>query len=186
MNTYILVSGYWVGYFFLHSWLAADAVKSRFNPRAYRLFYSIQSIVLLLAVFFFLSISRSPMLFQKSTVTDFVAFALAAYGVMVVRMAFKQYSLGAFLGIRKGVDDEEFKEEGILSKVRHPLYSGTILLCLGFVLYIPTILNLVSVIWIFAYLPVGIWLEERKLVKKYGQDYEDYRSRVPAILPKLF
>jgi len=186
MNTYILVSGCWVGYFFLHSWLAADAVKSRFKPRVYRLFYSIQSTVLLLAILFLLSISRSPVLFPKSTITDFAAFALAAYGVIVVRMAFKQYSLRAFLGIRKGVDDEAFKEDGILSKVRHPLYSGTILLCVGFVLYIPNMLNLLSVIWIFAYLPVGIWLEERKLIKKYGQDYEDYCSRVPAILPKLF
>lgn len=186
MNIYILGSGYWVGYFLLHSLLAADAIKSRFNPRVYRLFYSIQSTVLLLAILFFLSISRSQVLFTKSTFTDFLAFALAAYGVMVVRIAFKQYSLGAFLGIRKEVDDEAFKEEGILSKVRHPLYSGTILLCIGFVLYIPTMLNLVSILWIFAYLPVGIWLEERKLVKKYGRDYEDYRLRVPAILPKLF
>lgn len=181
-----MVSFFWLGYFFLHSFLAADFVKKRFPDRAYRLFYNFVATTLLLGIGYFLSVNRSAALFEQSGVSKFIALALTAYGVIVVRMSFRQYSVKAFLGLSKEIENESFKASGILSRVRHPLYSGTILICLGFVLYIPNVLNAVSVAWIFAYLPVGIWLEEKKLVKKYGRDYEDYKSKVPAVVPRLF
>ncbi|MEQ8684725.1 MAG: isoprenylcysteine carboxylmethyltransferase family protein [Imperialibacter sp.] len=186
MEGLILVSLFWVLYFSLHSFLAADFVKRRFNRQWFRLFYNTVAMLLLLAIVFYMATVDSPFVFGKTPVTDFFAFSLAAYGVIIIRLSFRQFSLGAFLGLKREVEDIEFKSEGILERVRHPIYSGTILLCLGFLLYIPKMINLVTVVWIFAYLPIGIWLEEKKLIKKYGRDYEEYRSRVPAVFPKLF
>ncbi len=186
MDGIILVSLLWIVFFSMHSVLAADVVKRKFNVQWYRIFYNMFSSVFLLAIILFMATVNSPLLIGKSQLTDFLAFSMAAYGVVVIRLSFRQFSLGSFLGIRKEVEDTDFKTGGILERVRHPIYSGTILLCLGFLLYIPKAINLVSVAWIFVYLPIGIWLEERKLIKKYGVDYEAYRLRVPAILPKLF
>ena len=186
MNGYILLSVFWIGYFFLHSLLASDGVKRFFGHAGwYRLMYSFVSTVLLLFIFIYLSTTESFFVFSQNRVTNILGFILAGYGIIVIRMGFRQYGLKEFLGVRAG-DKEAFSKEGILSKIRHPIYAGIILIMTGFVLYIPKALNFVSAFWIFVYLPIGIWLEERKLIKKYGKQYEAYRSRVPAIFPQLF
>lgn len=186
MNHYILVSLFWVAYFFLHSLLASLQVKRFFgNPRWYRLGYNFISLLLLFLIFLYLSVTPSFYVFPKSRTTDFLGFVLAAYGVIVLQMSFKKYGIKEFIGLK---DDkaEAFVTEGILSRIRHPIYAATILIVVGFVLYIPKALNLLSAFWVFAYLPIGIWLEEKKLVEKYGQQYESYRRKVPAIFPRLF
>ena len=35
------------------------------------------------------------------------------------------------------------------------------------------------------YIFIGIWFEERDLVKQFGQRYEVYRQQVGMLLPKL-
>lgn len=186
MNGYILVSACWIGYLFLHSLLASDAVKEFFGqPKWYRLVYSILATVLLVPVFLLLATKESAYVFSKNAITDFLALVFAAYGVIVIKMSFRHYGVSEFIGL-KSDREEAFREEGILSKIRHPIYAGTILLVIGFVLFIPKAYNVVNACWIFLYLPVGIWLEEKKLIKKYGQQYEAYRNRVPAIFPRLF
>lgn len=37
----------------------------------------------------------------------------------------------------------------------------------------------------FAYTLIGTELEERKLLRQFGQDYADYRRRVPRFFPRL-
>jgi protein-S-isoprenylcysteine O-methyltransferase Ste14 len=37
----------------------------------------------------------------------------------------------------------------------------------------------------FVYLPIGIALEERKLIAAFGEDYVRYRREVPALFPRL-
>ncbi|WP_332369713.1 hypothetical protein [Spirosoma telluris] len=38
----------------------------------------------------------------------------------------------------------------------------------------------------FAYLRVGIYFEERKLVKTFGEDYVRYQLQVPMLFPNRF
>ena len=37
----------------------------------------------------------------------------------------------------------------------------------------------------FVYLPIGIALEERKLIAAFGEEYRRYRREVPALIPHL-
>jgi protein-S-isoprenylcysteine O-methyltransferase Ste14 len=103
-----------------------------------------------------------------------------------MRLAFRQYSLKKFLGLAKGADDEDevFSSEGILAVVRHPLYSGTVLIVVGYCLFAPTYANLVTGLMIILYILVGIQLEEKKLFEQYGERYEQYKAEVPMLIPR--
>ncbi|MFT6214861.1 MAG: protein-S-isoprenylcysteine O-methyltransferase Ste14 [Roseivirga sp.] len=35
------------------------------------------------------------------------------------------------------------------------------------------------------YLPIGIYLEEKKLIQTYGKAYIKYKEEVPALIPKI-
>jgi protein-S-isoprenylcysteine O-methyltransferase Ste14 len=107
---------------------------------------------------------------------------LATFAIFIFKAAFKQYSLRGFTGFESD-DHESFKADGILKHVRHPIYSATILMVVGFWLFIPNVTTLISACCIFIYLAIGIPLEEKKLIKKYGEAYISYKQRVPALIP---
>ncbi len=180
----------WTIYFFLHSFLAARKVKNfirqknPFMARYYRLMYGIISILGLMPIFYFLAITRSEFLIKQTEVLKYVSMALSTWGVIVIKQSFKSYSLREFLGI-KNQKEQTLIKSGLLKYMRHPLYSGTILLCLGFWLFIPNTLNLVSIISIFTYLIIGIKLEEVKLLEEFGEEYAAYKQKVPSIIPHV-
>ncbi len=191
MERYILLIVGWAIYFLIHSVLAAEGTKISFKKRFskafryYRLVYTTISTVGLLILLVMNASVSSPNLIEPSGWARYASLMLATVGIFILKAAFKQYSLGGFLGL-KSDEGESFKAEGILKHIRHPLYSATILITLGFWLFIPNVTTLVSVGCILLYLVIGIPLEERKLIRKFGDAYRDYRKRVPAIIPKLF
>ncbi len=75
--------------------------------------------------------------------------------------------------------------DGTYSRIRHPLYLTTILLLLGMAAVYPFTNVLVFVMSLSSYVLFGAWLEERKLVQLYGQEYLEYRKKAGFILPGL-
>ena len=73
--------------------------------------------------------------------------------------------------------------KGIYGIVRHPMYTFT----LSAFLFTP-VMSL-DRFWVFilsfGYLMIGIPIEEKKLVKIFGEPYTEYRKKVPAVFPKL-
>jgi methanethiol S-methyltransferase len=187
---YLLLILSWTIYFFLHSWLASNSVKMFFEKRLrawfhfYRLAYTAQSVIGLVAVLLVNGMIQTEYFFQSRGVVRYLSLVLATFGVLVINAAFKQYKLSSFIGLRK--EDPGFSSNGILKYVRHPIYSGVILLVLGFFLFSPNPPTLVSSLCIFVYLIVGIRLEERKLIQQFGDTYLLYKNKVPSLMPKLF
>jgi len=70
--------------------------------------------------------------------------------------------------------------DGLHRYVRHPLYSAVFLVLWGAV-WSP--LGLMTAFFGSIYLVIGAWLEERRLIARYGDDYAAYRARVPAFIP---
>lgn len=189
---HLIIFASWVVYYTLHSTLATDKIKNwwrnaGFKLNYWRLIYSMISSIGLLILGGLLVLTPSDLIMESNNITRFLGMMFATYGVIVVRISFRNYSLRDFLFKEDRFDeDQELEVTGIHSRVRHPLYSGTILIIVGMLFFVPKISSLITVVVTLLYLAIGINLEEKKLIKKYGNKYQDYKKNVPALIPTFW
>ncbi|MDX1563269.1 MAG: isoprenylcysteine carboxylmethyltransferase family protein [Gammaproteobacteria bacterium] len=104
-----------------------------------------------------------------------VGLALAIVGMLV-----RLYASGYIM------KNKELAQSGPYALVRHPLYTGNILLVIGF-----SIANLnvwaipVALVFFWFYYPTAIEYEDRKLHGIFGQDWEQWAARTPALIPNF-
>jgi len=84
------------------------------------------------------------------------------------------------------IKSEKLTTSGPYAFVRHPLYIGTFLLVLGFII----MLKIYYVGTLFLLILVGIYYrtskkEEQLLGGKFKQQYIEYKNKTPAILPTV-
>ncbi len=101
----------------------------------------------------------------------------------------RHYDIRQVIGlkqIREGTTDTaitatgELDTSGVLGMTRHPWYLATMLLIWGRQMDVSAII--VNVI-LTAYLIVGTYLEEKKLVKEFGEKYRNYQKKVSMLIP---
>lgn len=76
-------------------------------------------------------------------------------------------------------------DSGAYSWVRHPMYLGTLLFCLGFFLAMASLLSLGIWIVFFVFYDRMATYEEGVLVGILGEEYGAYQRRVPKWYPGL-
>jgi len=75
---------------------------------------------------------------------------------------------------------------GVYQYLRHPQYWAFVLIIIGFLLQWPTLITLIMApILILRYILLAR-SEEKEMIKKYGQEYITYKSRVPIFLSKKY
>lgn len=109
---------------------------------------------------------------------------MISLGVYMLFISFKQYDLKAFLGIQAEAP-AQLITDGIMSVVRHPLYLSTLVIVWGVFGITGTANNLAMALALTAYIRIGIYFEEKKLVQIFGKTYEKYQKEVPMLIPKL-
>lgn len=180
----------WILYFAIHSLLADRGIKQKIKEvmdekfKYYRLMYVTISSVGLIILFFFNASIDSPDFFDNPGWVRYLSLMFAAFGVIIIKIAFRSYHFSSFVGMTPELP-QPLITSGLLGSVRHPIYSGTILIAIGFWLFSPDLPTSVSVACIFAYLPIGIYLEEKKLMAEFGKRYLVYKKETPAIFPRL-
>lgn len=173
----------------LHSLLALDSVKRKVAARPgaarwYRLAYSVQSTLLLLWVTgaYLQADTHAPFWVLPPWLTV-LAWALVVGGAALSGLAVMHFGAAGFLGLaperRTGL-----VRSGMHARMRHPIYTGIIGALAGWVLLHTTPATLVVVGILALYLPIGIHLEERKLIAAFGEEYRRYRREVPALFPR--
>ena len=114
---------------------------------------------------------------------------LIAIAVLLFFLGGRQYDARQFLGINqikkgtpnRGISDTgELETAGVLGITRHPWYLATILLIWARQLD----LSLIAVnVILTSYLIIGSYLEERKLIREFGENYLTYQERVSMLIP---
>ena len=105
------------------------------------------------------------------------------------------FIVGAWFGI-KGVIHTSLKvaethrterivTTGVYSIVRHPQYLGGILAHIGFSFLLSGLYSLLATPLVIGLIYTISWKEENELTKEFGQEYADYKKKVPMLIPKV-
>jgi protein-S-isoprenylcysteine O-methyltransferase Ste14 len=192
LTGHLLYALAWLSFGLLHSLLARGSAKRFFSAslgRAYRLAYNGLALLHLLAIGALGEVLGRGLPWGRPDWLAILQGALLLAGALVLFFALRAYDLGRFGGLtqwrQRIPPQEEAAEEPLrLSPlhryVRHPIYSGALLLLWGLV---RDELSLATAFWASLYLVVGSRFEERDLLKRFGQAYADYRAKVPALFP---
>lgn len=194
MHPYVTLILAWLAFGVLHSILAYQPLKNRLEQwlkakyKYYRLSYSIfTTINLALVVWYHISITKY-WLWQPPLAQQIIAGILVLISSALMLLCMKKYfadlsGIDALTGKQAKV---HLETTGIHAVVRHPLYTVTILFVWSLFLWQPLASNAVSCMCITLYTRIGIYFEEKKLIKLFGKAYQLYQVSVPMLVPKLF
>jgi len=112
----------------------------------------------------------------NATSVSFVAGAI----VVLLGTAARVYASGYIL------KNHELATSGPYALVRHPLYTGNILIIIGFSICSATWWTaLVALGFFWFYYPTAIEYEDRKLRRLFGERWGSWAADVPALLPRI-
>jgi len=126
-------------------------------------------------------IFRAPLAVQ--VVVALAALVLAAAGIAMVWSALRTLGRQWAL-VARVVEDHELITAGPYRLVRHPIYTGLMAMMLATAVVLSTPLGLL--IATGTYLAGTLWrasIEEKLLTETFGAAYENYRQKVPALIP---
>jgi len=172
----------------IHSVLASRVCKTGWHsmgisPRAYRLVYVGIGLFTTALWLGFVALLPDRALYAVDWPWRAGMHALQALGLWIVLASLAPIDVPAFLGLRPFPDSlEPFVERGIYKRLRHPMYTGIMLMMFASPLQSLDSLNLFLAI--AAYFIVGSKFEERRMLATHPE-YAVYRTRVPAFVPRL-
>ena len=152
----------------------------------YRLLYNIFAVISIAPVLYLMVTLPNKTLYQVPSPWNYAMLAGQGISALLLFAAVMQTDVLSFAGLRQLVEEEKSGKlvtSGLYHVVRHPLYTFSLM----FLWFSPTV-TLNSFIVYFAltvYILVGIIFEERKLLREFGQDYADYKSVTPLLIPRL-
>lgn len=179
----------WLVYFILHSVLASLQAKAWVAAHLphlapyYRLSYNLLALGLLIPPLALLHAFPGEPLWAWNGTMRVIMDGLALGALAGFAWSLRYYDMGAFLGLsraRGGSPHTRFTLSPFHRYVRHPWYS------FGLVIIWTRDMGeawLVSCVAITAYLAIGSYLEERKLLGEFGEPYRLYQKRVPGLIP---
>jgi protein-S-isoprenylcysteine O-methyltransferase Ste14 len=133
---------------------------------------------------------RQPLLatdFGTSGLTIAIGVPFIVTGAAVRRRWRKQLRMRTLYGLPELAPERQENKllcEGIYARVRHPRYLEMVLGITGWALLSNYLASYLVIVYACVALALLIPLEERELVARFGRAYEDYRRRVPALLPR--
>ena len=122
----------------------------------------------------------------STLLNDYIPFAVRlTLGIIVLivsaYLAFTGLKI-VFIEVRK---TPHIIRKSVFGIVRHPIYISEILLYLGLLLLNTSLAGLAVLVIIVAFLHYISHYEEKALLARFGEEYEQYIKDVPMYLPRL-
>ena len=114
-----------------------------------------------------------------------IVFAIGLWIYKKSGAAFSAHQLAGLPEILEGHHEQRLVISGIREHVRHPIYLGH--LCEMLAWSVGSGLLVCYGLTVFAIITgaIMIRLEDAELEKRFGEEYSQYRKRVPALLPRI-
>jgi protein-S-isoprenylcysteine O-methyltransferase Ste14 len=182
-------------YGLIHSILASDWFKQvivgwlgQAAQRGYRLVFNLIALISLLPALALAVLLPDRLLYAIPMPWRLITFGIQALAVAGLLFSLRQTGAWGFLGIAQFFGTEipappRLVVGGLYRWVRHPLYTCGLL----FIWLTPLMTRnlLVLYLGLSAYLVIGAWFEERKLLGEFGEEYARYRRQTPMFIPGL-
>lgn len=194
VKEHFLLAFGWIVFCVLHSLFASTRVKQELAKtpgifKYYRLYYTFFAFVNFAAIIIYQLSVSSPYIFSPIAISYAIGVIMGSIGLAIMLVCIKKY-FGNLSGL-KTLFIDEFRTgntlvvTGMHRYVRHPLYVGTFLFIWGLFICLPYASLLISNFIITFYTLIGIGFEEQKLLREFGPSYEEYKRRVPKIIPSF-
>jgi len=193
----VLLGFLWICWCAMHSLLIDFRVTDFIHQqlprliRYYRMLYNGVSLLTLVPLALFTRLVGGEVVFGWQGRTVLCRTLLLAAALALFLAGAKRYDLRHFLGLRQLQsgegqlllsDSPDFSETGVFGMTRHPWYLGSLLLIWSMLPQYPLSAFLAAVV-LSIYIVVGTFLEERKILARYGDAYRYYQQRVSMLFP---
>lgn len=176
---------------FFHSFNASHGVKE-FWLRAmgdgfmkyYRLAYNVFAVLTFLPILILLLLLPNRILYRVPAPWSYLMIAGQVFFALLLLAAVFQFGILYFIGLRQLAErpgDRKLVTTGLYGFVRHPFYTFFLL----FLWLTPfmTVNLLVVYLALTIYIQIGIYFEERKLIREFGDQYVEFKASTPALFP---
>lgn len=175
----------------VHSILASHFAKDmaqgflgKGGMRLYRFGYNVFSVISFAPILYLAAVLEDRALYQVPPPWSFLMLGGQALSVLLLLVAVLQTDTLSFIGLRQLFEDEkpgQLVTRGLYRVVRHPLYLFSLL----FIWLSPAMsVNILTFnIGVTLYFIVGAYFEERKLLRDFGEAYEEYKRVTPMLIP---
>jgi protein-S-isoprenylcysteine O-methyltransferase Ste14 len=189
MNIILNFILYFLIFTIIHSALASDYIKNKAQRllgdrfRFYRLIYTFISILTFAPAFLlWIKYSGSTPLVYNIPQWAFPLIILArVLALGIFAYASYQTDILAFTGLKQTHEKTILITNGAYGIVRHPLYASGILLLVTKMEM--SRLDVIAVLLVSIYLIIGAYIEERRLLSIFGDEYRRYRQQVSMFIP---
>ncbi len=196
LHQHIILLSLWIMFCFLHSFLLYPSVmdffrnKMKGHYRYYRLYFNIISVITIIPPLGYYFMVPGDMVWRWSGYWIIPQIVLIVFAGLLFIFGMFHYNWKEFAGFQQIQDkrlsectiatDCELVTNGILGLTRHPLYLGVLLIL--WARNIDTRALVVNII-LSVYLLIGTFLEEKKLLIMFGDQYREYQKNVSMFIP---
>jgi methanethiol S-methyltransferase len=182
-----------LAYGLLHTLLASLKIKAEvhrwFSSKSnqwFRLAYNFIAVITLLPILVLPILLIDKELYRIPYPWVIATLTFQTMAILVVIIGLKQTGMTSFIGLRQLFLPEvttppRLVTRGLYRYVRHPLYAAGLV----FIWFLPIMTcNLLALnLGLTAYILVGSYFEERKLMSEFGEAYAEYRCHTPMLIP---
>jgi protein-S-isoprenylcysteine O-methyltransferase Ste14 len=181
-NPFFWISVYFIGFIIAIIMLCLPRLFTGVEKKLPKALLKVYILSVFIAPPMALPFTKGPKIAISTPIALIVGIALLSINFLIKILAQRQ--IGACPGLKRKA---KLITTGIYGIVRNPLYMSNGLLAVGMAVLLKSMYALIfSIPYSLSYLLI-IYFEEKDLMKKYGNEYQEYMKKVPyRIIPRLF